>query len=61
MNERFLLILYKAYCASRGMSWIEPTDDTVQGFTVWLKYQVERNLEPYEEAGLPKLREVLTE
>ena len=61
MNDRLLLVVYEAYCKSRGKSWIEPTDETLQGFTVWLRDQMGRNLEPYEEAGMPKLREVLTE
>ena len=60
MNDRLLLLIYEAYCKSRGRAWLEPNDETLSGFKVWLKYQMEgRALEPFEVTGLPKLREVL--
>ena len=59
MNERFLLIMYEAYCKSCGPRWIEPTDETIEGFKVWLKNEVERPLGAHEEQGLTLLRKVL--
>ena len=51
MNDRLLLMIYEAYCKSRGRAWLEPNEETTSSFKVWLKYQMEgRNLEPYEEA-----------
>ena len=61
MNDRLLLIVYEAYCKSRGQLWLEPDPATLDGFKVWLKHQIDRNLEPFEEAGLPELRKVLAE
>ena len=61
MNDRLLLIVYEVYCKSRGQLWLEPDPATLDGFKVWLKHQMVREFTRYEEADLPRLREVLAE